>query len=129
VIGVANYGLTFVVDAPYLLQEGVDVDDFPVIVKIPIANTSNLYGTGETGDTIYFESEGEILKHELIEISATYCIAWIKMNLEALYKKAVTLHYGALVENNYEDKRGVWVNGSYIYHFNGNANDTMGNVN
>ncbi len=125
----ANYGLTFTVDAPYLLQEGVDVDDFPVLVKIPIANTTNLYGTGETADTIYFECEGEILKHELIEITATYCIAWVKMNLEADSKKVVTLHYGALVDNNYEDKRGVWVNGSYIYHFNGNANDTMGNVN
>jgi hypothetical protein len=128
VIGVANYGLTFVVDAPYLLEEGVDVTDFPVIVKIPIANTTNLYDKGETADTIYFESEGVQLKHELMEITATYCTAWIKMDLEADSKKVVTLHYGALVDNNYEDKWGVWVNGSYIYHFNGNANDTMGNV-
>jgi hypothetical protein len=126
VIGVANYGLTFVVDAPYLLQEGVDVDDFPVIVKIPIANTTNLYGTGETADTIYFECEGEILKHELIEISATYCTAWVKMDLEADSKKVVTLHYGALVDNNYEDKRAVWVNGASVFHFNGDATDSMG---
>lgn len=125
-IGVANYGLTFTVDAPYLLQEGVDVDDFPVLVKIPIANTSNLYGTGETADTIYFECEGEILKHELIAITDTYLYAWIKMNLEALYKKIVTLHYGALVDNNYEDKRGVWVNGVNIYHFYTDGTDTMG---
>lgn len=125
-IGLANYGLTFTVDAPYLLKEGVDVDDFPVLVKIPIANTTNLYDTGETADTIYFESEGETLKHELIEINATYAIAWVKMDLEAATKKVVTLHYGALVDNNYEDKRGVWVNGVNIYHFNGNCLDTMG---
>lgn len=125
-IGVANYGLTFVVDAPYLLEEGVDLADFPVIVKIPIANTSNLYGTGETADTIYFESEGVQLKHELMEITATYCTAWVKMNLEAASKKVVTLHYGALVDNNYEDKRGVWVNATSVFHFNGDATDTMG---
>lgn len=104
----------------------MDVDDFPCLVKIPIANTTHLYGTGETADTIYFESEGETLKHELIEINATYAIAWVKMDLEAATKKVVTLHYGALVDNNYEDKRSVWVNGVHIYHFNGNANDTMG---
>ena len=108
------------------MQEGVDVDDFPVIVKIPIANTSNLYDKGETADTIYFESEGVQLKHELMEISATYCTAWVKMDLEADSKKVVTLHYGALVDNNYEDKRAVWVNAAHIFHFNGNANDTMG---
>ena len=125
-IGLANYGLTFTVDAPYLLEEGVDINDFPVLVKIPIANTTNLYDVGETGDTIYFESEGETLKHELMEINATYAIAWVKMDLEALSKKVVTLHYGALVDNNYEDKRGVWVNGVNIHHFNGNGNDTMG---
>jgi len=123
---VANYGLTFTVDAPYLLQEGVDINDFPCIVKIPIANTSNLYGTGETGDTIYFECEGEILKHELIAITATYLIVWIKLDLEATSKKVVTLHYGALVDNNYEDKRGVWVNGINIYHFYTDGTDTMG---
>jgi len=123
---VANYGLTFTVDAPYLLEEGVDVNDFPTIVKIPIANTTNLYDKGETADTIYFESEGEILKHELIEIGATYCTAWIKLDLTASSKKVVTLHYGALVDNNYEDKRGVWVNGVNIYHFNGDGTDTMG---
>jgi hypothetical protein len=126
VIGVANYGLTFTVDAPYLLEEGVDVNDFPTLVKIPIANTTNLYGTGETADTIYFESEGEVLKHELVEITATYLYAWIKLDLETSSKKVVTLHYGALEDNNYEDKRAVWVNGVNIYHFNGDGTDTMG---
>jgi hypothetical protein len=126
VIGLANYGLTFTVDAPYLLQEGVDVDDFPVLVKIPIANTTNLYDAGETADTIYFESEGEILKHELVELTDTYLCAWIKLNLEADSSKVVTLHYGALVDNNYEDKRAVWVNAASVFHFNGSATDTMG---
>lgn len=125
----ANYALTFVIDAPKLLQEGVDVSDFPVPLMIPISHTSNLYGTGETADTIYFECEGEQLKHELIEITSSYLYAWIKMDLEVESKKAVTLHYGALVDNNYEDKRAVWVNGAYIYHFHGNSNDTMGNAN
>lgn len=122
----ANYALTFTVNAPYLLKEGVDINDFPFLVKIPIANTTNLYGTGETADTIYFESEGVQLKHELIEINATYLIAWIKLDLEASTKKVITLHYGALEDNNYEDKRAVWVNATSVFHFNGGATDTMG---
>ena len=125
----ANYGLNILVDAPYLLEEGVDVDDFPVLVKIPLANAANLFGAGETGDTVYFASGGEVLKHECVAIDADYAYFWVKCDLETITKKLITLHYGALVDNNYEDKRGVWVNGVNIYHFHGNANDTMGLAN
>lgn len=125
-----NYGLTTLIDSIKLLEEGLALVDFPVLIKIPIANAANLFGTGETGDTVYFECEGEILKHELIEIGASYACFWVKMpNLSPTQNKAVTIHYGALVDNNYEDKRGVWTNAAYIYHFNGNLNDTMGNIN
>lgn len=128
-IGVANYALIFTVDAPYLLEDGVDVSDFPVPVKIPIGIAPHLFGTGETGDTIYFESEGIVLKHECVGIEADYAYFWVKLDLSTSTKVIVTLHYGALVDNNYEDKRGVWVNAASIYHFHGNANDTMGIAN
>jgi len=123
---VANYVLTCKVDAPYLLQEGVAVADFPVLFKIPLANAANLFGTGETGDTVYWECEGEVLKHECVAIDADYAYFWVKLDLETDSEKIVNLHYGPLVDNNYEDKRAVWVNGGSIWHFHNGLTDTMG---